>query len=203
MMASQTDPYPRTLPTFNDMGWASAPVRCVQSPNFDDRPDGIAITLLVVHAISLPPNQFGGRDVEALFTNRLDPHAHPFYRGIEHLRVSAHFYIPRGGSLIQFVSTEKRAWHAGVSQWQGRERCNDFSIGVELEGCDTQGFTRSQYYTLVALTKSLQSRYPITDIVGHADIAPGRKTDPGVFFDWMRYRRTLKKALVLNKKTRV
>lgn len=165
--------------------------RCVDSPNFDARPVGERTSLVVVHAISLPPDEFGGPGVEQLFTNTLDPAAHPYYATIHHLRVSAHFFIRRDGELIQFVSTEDRAWHAGVSQWRGRERCNDFSIGIELEGCDTRPFEPVQYECLAALVKVLQTRYPIEDIVGHSDIAPGRKTDPGPCFDWERFRKLL------------
>lgn len=151
----------------------------------------MAIDLLVIHAISLPPGRFGGPGIEQLFTNRLDPAAHPYYREIAGLRVSSHFLIRRDGSLVQFVACGRRAWHAGVSVWQGRERCNDFSIGVELEGTDEQPFEAAQYTRLVALTQALRGRYPLTDLAGHADIAPGRKTDPGPHFDWARYRAAL------------
>jgi N-acetyl-anhydromuramoyl-L-alanine amidase len=159
------------------------------SPNFDDRPDGTAIDLIVVHAISLPPAVFGGPGVIALFTNKLDPDAHPYYRDIAGLRVSAHFFVRRDGEVVQFVACAKRAWHAGASCWRGRERCNDFSIGIELEGCDEQPFEAAQYDALAGLTRAVQRRYPIADVVGHSDIAPGRKTDPGPFFDWSRYRK--------------
>jgi len=159
------------------------------SPNFDDRPEGAAIELIVVHAISLPPGVFGGPGVAQLFTNALDPGAHPYYREIAGFRVSAHFYVRRDGEVVQFVACGKRAWHAGVSCWRGRERCNDFSIGIELEGCDEQPFEHAQYTALSRLTRAVQGRYPIADIVGHSDIAPGRKTDPGPFFDWPLYRR--------------
>ncbi len=154
------------------------------SPNFDERPEGEAVSLLVVHAIRLPPGEFGGDAIERLFTNRLDPNAHPFFREIENLRVSAHFLIRRDGELIQFVPCSRRAWHAGVSSWQGRTACNDFSLGVELEGCDSQPFTASQYRVLAALIARLRRHYPLTDIAGHSQIAPGRKTDPGPCFDW-------------------
>jgi AmpD protein len=162
-------------------------VRYVASPNCDERPAGCSIELLVIHAISLPPGQFGGPGVIELFTNRLDPRAHPYYAGIASLRVSAHFFIRRSGELLQFVPCAKRAWHAGVSSWRGRERCNDFSIGVELEGSDDTPFEAVQYEALAALTRALWERYPLAEIVGHADIAPGRKTDPGPRFDWARY----------------
>lgn len=161
-------------------------VRFVASPNCDERPDGEVVDLLVVHAISLPPGEFGGEAVEALFTNTLDPDDHPYYREIEGLKVSAHFFIRRSGELIQFVPGDCRAWHAGASSWQGRERCNDFSIGVELEGCDEQCFETAQYETLNRLIAALKQRYPISAIAGHSDIAPGRKTDPGPGFDWTR-----------------
>jgi AmpD protein len=160
----------------------------IASPNCDERPAGCAIELLVVHAISLPPGEFGGPGVLELFTNRLRPAAHPYYARIADLRVSAHFLIRRDGRLVQFVPCRLRAWHAGVSRWGERERCNDFSIGVELEGCDAVPFEAAQYRKLTALIRALRKRYPIRDIVGHADIAPGRKTDPGPHFDWARYR---------------
>lgn len=162
-------------------------VRYLASPNCDERPTGCPIDLLVIHAISLPPGEFGGPGVIELFTNRLDPQAHPYYAGLATLRVSAHFFIRRDGELLQFVPCAKRAWHAGVSSWRGRERCNDFSIGVELEGCDDTPFEDVQYAVLAALTRALCERYPIAEIVGHADIAPGRKSDPGPRFDWARY----------------
>lgn len=158
--------------------------RQIASPNCDERVPGMAIELVVIHNISLPPGEFGGDGVIALFTNRLDPAAHPYYREIHQLKVSAHFFIRRDGELIQFVPCGKRAWHAGVSQWQGRERCNDFSIGIELEGDDDTQFEEAQYTRLNALLAALRQSYPIAGIVGHTDIAPGRKTDPGPFFRW-------------------
>jgi N-acetyl-anhydromuramoyl-L-alanine amidase len=163
-------------------------VRFVASPNCDDRPDGVQIELLVVHSISLPPGEFGGPGIEALFMNALDPAAHPYYGGIANLRVSAHFVVRRDGTTIQYVACSKRAWHAGVSSWNGRSRCNDFSIGIELEGCDDIAFEAAQYDALARLTRALRRRYPISDIAGHSDIAPERKTDPGPHFDWARYR---------------
>ncbi len=166
-------------------GWYAGAQRC-PSPNFDERPPGVAVSLVVVHAISLPPDEFGGPGVEELFTNRLDPAAHPYYAGICHLRVSAHFFIRRDGALMQFVSADARAWHAGTSSWRGRERCNDFSIGIELEGCDTRAFETAQYARLGELLAVLRAHYPIEEVVGHSDIAPGRKTDPGPFFEWAR-----------------
>ncbi|MGZ0018729.1 1,6-anhydro-N-acetylmuramyl-L-alanine amidase AmpD [Nitrosomonas sp. wSCUT-2] len=159
----------------------------IASPNCDERPPGIDINLLVIHNISLPPDEFGGDGVIELFTNRIDPQAHPYYQSLQGLKVSAHIFIRRDGSLIQFVPCNQRAWHAGVSNWQGRERCNDFSVGVELEGSDTTSFTDAQYDVLIALTECLCHRYPIQHIAGHSDIAPGRKTDPGPYFDWQRY----------------
>lgn len=158
----------------------------IPSPNFDERPGG-SIDLLVIHSISLPPDEFGGDGVQRLFTNTLDADAHPYYRTIATLKVSAHFFIRRDGRLIQFVPCGKRAWHAGVSSWQGRERCNDFSIGVELEGCDTLPFTDAQYEMLRRVTLALRAAYPLRSIAGHSDIAPGRKTDPGPHFAWLRY----------------
>ena len=166
-------------------------IRFIPSPNFDERPTGCEINLLVIHNISLPPDEFGGDGVLELFTNRLDPEAHPYYRSIYGLRVSSHFLIRRDGETIQFVPCEKRAWHAGESCWQGRRRCNDYSIGIELEGSDSVPFADVQYAALAALTRALQKQYPITDIAGHSDIAPGRKTDPGPCFDWERYRALL------------
>lgn len=166
-----------------------AEVRRVPSPNFEPRPAGMAVELLVIHNISLPPDQFGGPGVEQLFTNTLDPAEHPYYAEIQGMKVSAHFFIRRDGSLIQFVSCLDRAWHAGASQWQGRERCNDFSIGIELEGCDSQPFEDAQYATLARLSAALHGAYPLRATVGHSDIAPGRKTDPGPCFDWSRLSR--------------
>jgi AmpD protein len=165
-----------------------AGARQVPSLNYDERPDDAAITLLVVHNISLPPGDFNGDAIIGLFTSTLDFSAHPYYETLRDLKVSAHFLIRRGGELIQFVPCAKRAWHAGVSSWRGRERCNDFSVGVELEGTDDQAFTEQQYLRLAELAAELRYRYPITDIVGHADIASGRKTDPGPSFDWGHYR---------------
>lgn len=161
-------------------------VRFVSSPNCDERPPGEEVTLLVIHAISLPPGKFGGYGVEALFTNSLNSEEHPYYSEIERLRVSAHFFIRRDGDLIQFVSCNRRAWHAGVSSWFGRECCNDFSVGIELEGSDVCDFEAAQYEMLNRLIAALKQRYPITAIVGHSDISPGRKTDPGPCFDWAR-----------------
>lgn len=146
----------------------------------------MAICLAVIHAISLPPGEFGGNGIVALFTNTLDAEAHPYYQEISALRVSAHFLIRRDGELIQFASIHRRAWHAGISQWAGRARCNDFSIGIELEGCDDQPFEAPQYDALNALLRELRRRCPLEAVVGHSDISPGRKTDPGSGFDWAR-----------------
>lgn len=164
--------------------------RLLASPNFDER-ETCDIRLLVIHNISLPPDEFGGDGVERLFTNTLDRSAHPYYMTIPTGRVSSHFFIRRDGELIQFVSCLKRAWHAGASLWQGQARCNDFSIGIELEGSDNVPFTDVQYAVLGALTAALRSAYPIRGIAGHSHIAPGRKTDPGPYFDWLRYLRRL------------
>ena len=161
------------------------------SPNFDARSTGLPIDLLVIHNISLPPGEFGGSYIEALFCNQLDHAAHPFFEQLRNLRVSAHFLIRRDGQLLQFVSTNDRAWHAGASSFKGRERCNDFSIGIELEGTDFVPFAEAQYAVLAQLTAALWRRYGIADVAGHEHIAPGRKTDPGPFFDWARYRQNL------------
>lgn len=174
-------------------GWLTG-LRRLPSPNCDQRPDPADISLLVIHAISLPPEQFHGPAVAQLFTNQLDPQAHPFFQQISDLRVSAHLFIRRHGGLLQFVSLDQRAWHAGVSSFAGRERCNDFSIGIELEGNDACGFTQAQYRQLLRLSRLLFQRYPLMtpqQVVGHCDIAPGRKTDPGPHFDWRGYRRAL------------
>lgn len=168
-------------------GWCEQAER-QPSPNFDLRADGVGIDLLVIHNISLPPGQFGGPFISDLFCNRLDCDAHPYFDQLRSLRVSAHFVIRRDGAVIQFVSANDRAWHAGVSHLGARERCNDFSIGVELEGTDAEPFTENQYQTLAQLTAALRRRYPLTDVAGHEHIAPGRKTDPGPFFDWKRFK---------------
>lgn len=169
-----------------EAGWCTA-ARRVPSPNFDMRPSEQPIELLVVHAISLPPGCFGGAAIEQLFTNTLPTDEHPYYAGLVGLRVSAHFLIRRNGELVQFVATQARAWHAGVSCWQGRERCNDFSIGVELEGCDEQPFEAIQYQQLARLTALLAAHHPLRAVTGHEHIAPGRKTDPGPCFDWLQF----------------
>ena len=165
----------------------------VPSPNCDDRPGGANIELLVIHTISLPPGEFDGPGIVELFTNRLDPAAHPYYRELQGLKVSSHFLIRRDGELIQFVPCGWRAWHAGQSEWRGRSRCNDFSVGIELEGTENLPFADSQYAVLADLTRALKRACPIKDCVGHSDIAtpPGRKTDPGAHFDWARFRRLI------------
>ena len=176
---------PSLPPVIDAAGWLTD-ARQLPSPNCDARPDGTATELIVIHNISLPPDVFDGDAVIDLFTNRLDWDAHPYYQGIRGLRVSAHFFIRRDGTLIQFVPCTLRAWHAGTSTWQGRERCNDFSIGIELEGADDQPFTEAQYAALAPLVRLLKQAYPIQAVVGHSDIAAGRKTDPGPHFDWQR-----------------
>ncbi|OAT34930.1 1,6-anhydro-N-acetylmuramyl-L-alanine amidase AmpD [Proteus myxofaciens] len=178
-------------------GWLVG-AKHVPSPNFDKRPKGDEIpSLLIIHNISLPPGQFGGSYIDQLFTNTLSASEHPFFREIEGLRVSAHCLIRRDGEIVQYVSFTDRAWHAGVSLYQEREKCNDFSIGLELEGTDECDFTDVQYTQLVELTQSLISLYPqIEDnITGHSDIAPSRKTDPGPHFNWSSYRSLLTSRL--------
>jgi AmpD protein len=176
-----------------DTDGVAAGIRFLPSPNCDERPAGAAVELLVVHNISLPPGEFGGDGIIDLFMNRLDPSAHPYYATIAQLRVSAHFLVRRDGELIQFVPCAKRAWHAGESAWRGRSRCNDFSVGVELEGADDQPFADIQYAELAPLITALQRAYGALEIVGHSDIAPARKTDPGPCFDWQRLRRLIGK----------
>ncbi|MFZ5757800.1 MAG: 1,6-anhydro-N-acetylmuramyl-L-alanine amidase AmpD [Pseudomonadota bacterium] len=176
-----------------DDGWLSG-ARQLPSPNHNARPDGERVSLLVIHNISLPPGQFGGRWIDDLFLNRLDHSAHPYFETLRGLEVSAHFLLRRDGSLTQYVPLHRRAWHAGRSVFAGRENCNDFSVGIELEGTDERPFTARQYRRLVPLTKAILKAFPdITPerIVGHSDIAPGRKTDPGPAFDWQRYRAAL------------
>ena len=174
-----------------DRAGSISAARQIPSPNCDARPADAGITLLVIHNISLPPGKFGGRAIIELFTNRLNPKAHPYYAHIAKLRVSSHFLIRRDGRLIQFVPCALRAWHAGASTWRGRPGCNDFSIGVELEGADDIAYESAQYATLARLTRALRRRYPIAEAAGHSDVAPGRKTDPGPAFDWARYRKSI------------
>ncbi len=170
----------------------------IGSPNCDKRPDGTEISLLVIHNISLPPGQYGGEWIEDLFLNRLNPQADPYFSTICDLKVSTHLLIRRDGAVIQFVPFSQRAWHAGESTFLGRSACNDFSIGVELEGCDDQPYSEPQYQTLVRVTREIQSRYPAissANIVGHCDIASKRKTDPGPAFRWRYYRELLAESV--------
>jgi len=169
-------------------GWLGR-ARAVRSPNFGPRPEGAVVDLVVLHSISLPPGRFGGDAIERLFTNRLDWSEHPYYETIRGLAVSAHFVVRRDGELVQFVSCADRAWHAGRSSWRGREGCNDFSIGIELEGLEGETFDDRQYTVLAALVDSVAAHYPVVDVAGHEHVAPGRKADPGVGFDWTRLRR--------------
>ncbi len=168
-----------------DGGWLRQAIR-LDSPNFGPRPAQALIDLIVVHSISLPPGQYGGEGVQALFTNRLDWDAHPYYQQIRGLEVSAHFYIRRDGALWQFVSCDDRAWHAGRSHYRGRDHCNDDSIGIELEGLEGDTFEPAQYQALAELCQALCTRYPIAHLAGHEHVAPGRKHDPGPGFDWRR-----------------
>ena len=171
-------------------GWWRHATR-VRSPNCNERPPGERVTLAIVHSISLPPGEYGGDAVPRLFTNRLDTRAHPYYARLEGLRVSAHFFVRRDGTLVQFVSCDERAWHAGASRWHGREGCNDWSVGIELEGLEGEPFERAQYRSLGRLLRALARRYPIAEVVGHEHVAPGRKGDPGPRFDWRKLARVL------------
>lgn len=166
-------------------GWYGA-ARQLKSPNFGPRPEGAQIDLVVIHSISLPPGQYGTGAVQQLFTNQLDWDAHPYYQGIRGIEVSSHFFVTRQGEIWQFVSCDDRAWHAGVSQWRGRERCNDDSIGIELEGLEGLSFEAPQYQALQQLCIAIAAHYPVRYIAGHEHIAPGRKQDPGPGFDWQR-----------------
>lgn len=172
-------------------GWWPGARRC-PSPNFGPRPDGTAISLAVLHSISLPPGEYGGGDVERLFTNALDCDRHPYYDRLRRLQVSAHFFVRRTGHVQQFVSCDRRAWHAGVSAWRGRSNCNDWSIGIELEGLEGDAFDAAQYVAAARLLRSLRRRYPLQEVVGHQHVAPGRKADPGPGFDWHRLRDALR-----------
>lgn len=174
-------------------GWLAG-VRRLRSPNCDLRPVGTTVDLIVVHGISLPPDEFGGRWIADLFMNRLDPGAHPYFATIATLEVSAHLLLRRDGTVLQFVSLDDRAWHAGTSRFRGRERCNDYSIGIELEGADEVPYTQRQYAKLATLARLVMRHYPqVTPsrIVGHSQVAPGRKTDPGPAFDWRAFRARL------------
>ena len=172
-------------------GWLLQ-ARAAPSPNFGARPAGSPIDLIVLHSISLPPGQYGGPEIEQLFGNRLDWDAHPYFQAIRGLEVSSHFLIRRDGELLQFVSCDQRAWHAGQSSWRGRDNCNDDSIGIELEGLEGETFEPAQYRTLTALCAALAQRYPIAHVAGHEHVAPGRKQDPGAGFDWQRLRSGLR-----------
>ena len=172
--------------SIDEKGWLQA-VEVIESPNFDARPDNTTIKLVVVHGISLPPREYGGGHIQQFFCNKLDAGLHPYFETISEMRVSAHALIERNGNLIQFVSFMDRAWHAGQSEWCGESACNDFSIGIELEGCDDEAYTEDQYQSLGQLVSALRARFTGIDedaITGHSDIAPGRKTDPGPAFDW-------------------
>ncbi|KND54279.1 N-acetylmuramoyl-L-alanine amidase AmpD [Candidatus Burkholderia verschuerenii] len=177
----------RRDPHIDGDGWLTSATR-LPSPNFEARPDRAVPTLIVVHNISLPPDDFSTDSIARFFLNTLDHDAHPYFDHLRGTRVSAHFVIRRGGAIEQFVSCDERAWHAGVSSFFGRERCNDFSIGIELEGSDHVPFEDAQYDALAALVRIVVKRYPIDALAGHSDIAPGRKTDPGPHFDWQRLR---------------
>lgn len=176
---------PDTAMKLDTAGWLNR-AKHQPSPNCDARPGDELPALVVIHNISLPPGKFGGHAVEQLFTNQLDWDTHPYYQEIRGLQVSTHFFIRRDGELIQFVPCTQRAWHAGASQWHGRDKCNDFSIGIELEGTDDQPFDEAQYVSLNDLLAALQATYPIRAVTGHSNIAPDRKTDPGPYFDWDR-----------------
>lgn len=176
-----------SLPARDDALWHQGWYRFarrVDSPNFGPRPPSAVIDLVIIHSISLPPGQYGGPQVEALFTNTLDWEAHPYFQKIRGLRVSSHFFIRRGGELVQFVSCDERAWHAGVSSYRGRDQCNDDSIGIELEGLEGMTFETTQYETLTSLCAALGTRYPVAHVAGHEHVAPGRKQDPGGGFKW-------------------
>jgi N-acetyl-anhydromuramoyl-L-alanine amidase len=171
-------------------GWLSSAQQLI-SPNFGQRPDDAQIDLVVVHSISLPPGKYGGQEVQQLFTNQLDWEQDPYFQSIRDAEVSAHFYIRRDGQLWQFVSCDDRAWHAGHSSFQGRHNCNDYSIGIELEGLEGESFELAQYMQLAFVCQSLRIRYPIAHVVGHEHVAPGRKFDPGSGFDWPLLMRTV------------
>lgn len=173
-----------------DGGWLRRARRC-PSPNHGPRPAGACIDLIVLHSISLPPGQYGGPEVEQLFTNRLDWDAHPYFQQIRGLEVSSHFFIRRDGELLQFVDTGSRAWHAGRSTWRGRDNCNDDSIGIELEGLEGETFENAQYVALQQLCTDLAQRHPIAHVAGHEHIAPGRKLDPGPGFEWAAFQQAL------------
>jgi AmpD protein len=172
-------------------GWWSA-ARRIASPNFGARPHGVAVDLVLLHSISLPPGRYGGDEIERLFTNRLDWEAHPYFQAIRGLEVSSHFVIRRDGALLQFVSVDDRAWHAGRSTWRGRDNCNDYAIGIELEGLEGDRFEPAQYRALVPLLRAIRARHPLQGVAGHEHVAPGRKLDPGPGFDWAGLARRLR-----------
>lgn len=172
-------------------GWLRQ-ARRVESQNCGPRPEGVAVSLVVLHSISLPPGEYGGEEVERLFTNRLDWNAHPYFATIRGATVSSHFFVRRDGAVLQFVSCDERAWHAGQSSWRGRDGCNDYSIGIELEGLEGERFEPAQYERLLTLLRAVLRRYPIEAVVGHEHVAPGRKHDPGAGFDWDALRRALR-----------
>lgn len=182
----------RQRPAWRGGWWTAA--RACPSPNAGPRPPGVQPGLVVLHSISLPPGVFRGSAVERLFTNTLNPDRHPYFDALRNLRVSAHFLVRRSGEVVQFVSCDERAWHAGVSRWRGRDNCNDWSIGVEIEGLEGQRFAAPQYRVLARLLQDVITRHPVDDIVGHEHVAPGRKQDPGAGFDWMRLRRALPRS---------
>ena len=171
----------------SENGWCKQAIK-IESPNFNTRPLDVAISLAVIHSISLPPDNFYNKNVENFFQNKLNFNAHPYFNEIKNLRVSAHFLIKRDGQLLQFVSCLDRAWHAGDSTWKGQDNCNDFSIGIELVGSDKTDFDEAQYTSLNYLIKALKKTYNIEDVAGHYEISPGRKTDPGPFFNWTSIR---------------
>lgn len=184
--SSSASPADAPLAAISPAGWLEG-VRRVESPNCDDRPAGVEPDLIVVHGISLPPGQFGGPWIDALFMNTLPADGHPFFAEVADLHVSAHALVRRDGGIVQYVPFQRRAWHAGESRWQGRERCNDYAIGIELEGTDASAYEPAQYAALARLVARLCRAYPTLSpdrIVGHSDVAPGRKTDPGIAFDW-------------------
>ena len=181
---AMTTPSPR----WNRGWWTGA--RPHRSPNFGPRPAGMAVELVVLHAISLPPGDYGGAAITQLFCNQLDSTAHPYFAQLAGLRVSAHFLVRRGGDVVQFVSCDQRAWHAGASSWRGRDQCNDWSIGIELEGLEGDPFEPAQYQALLPLLQALAHRYPVRDLAGHEHVAPGRKQDPGPGFDWQALQRS-------------
>jgi AmpD protein len=190
------DPRPSRLELDPATGLAGR-ARQVPSPNCDDRPPGVAADLIILHGISLPPGDYGGPWIDRLFTNQLPADAHPYFAEVAALRVSAHALVRRDGEIVQYVPFQRRAWHAGQSSWKGRERCNDYSIGIEIEGTDASPYEPAQYHAVAALIADLCRAYPslsIDRVVGHSDVAPGRKTDPGVAFDWPRLRTEVRLA---------